>query len=85
MPISIFGCGVNLEQKSYLNRFTLFGFKLLKYLCVLLAIVVISVVLVPSAMGHLLYKEDKKWLKARLRRGQSESVLWDSPSGIFIT
>ena len=85
MPISIFGCGVNLEQKSYLNRFTLFGFKIMKYLCILLTIVVISVILVPCLIGNLLYKEDKKWLKSRLRRRLSESVLWDSPSGVFIT
>ena len=85
MPVSIFGCGAGLYQQSHLDRFTLFGFKFLKYIAILLGIICISVGFVPFVIGKQLYDEDEKWIKTRMRLGQSESMLWDSPSGILVT
>ena len=85
MPVSIFGCGVSLYQERHLNRCTLFGFKVLKYIGVLIGIIILTIGFVPYLLAQQLHEEDKKWFKRRIRRGKSESVLWDSPSGVFIT
>ena len=73
LPISIYGCGVDLYQKENTGFFHRITFKLFKYLMVVLTIIAASIALAPCAFANLLHDEDRRFFK----RNPKASLFFD--------
>ena len=69
LPISFFGCGVALYQNDFTSAPMLLCFKLVKYLIVLLALVILAFVIPPAFLTVQLYEEDRIYYKKHKREG----------------
>ena len=63
LPFSFFGCGADLYQTEYTGLLYRLGYKIIKYILVMLTLICIAIAFAPCVFARQLYDEDRSFNK----------------------